>query len=110
MTNIRQLRRIVRKQLGLGKSTRVIAKEYLNNISHADVKRILEKYPGKKVAEQLGIPVVCHICHRRIPDPLKKKHTHPPLSEHVSWFRKLPKEKRDEMLAQLYRTYKEFSD
>lgn len=57
-----QVRRYIRNALSERRTASAIAVEL--GISKPQVKRLLNTYPGPKVAKQLGIPIVCPLCHR----------------------------------------------
>jgi len=61
-STIGQVRRYIKNALVEGRTASAIAVEL--GISKPQVKRVLSHYPGKKVANQLGIPEVCPLCHR----------------------------------------------
>ena len=58
---------------------------------------------GMNVRKRLGLKPYCTTCRRVVRE--KKEHDiylHQPLPEHVRWFRKLPKQLRDEMILDLW--------
>lgn len=64
MVTIADIRKLIRQRRRSHVRDSAIAKEL--GVDQAEIKRILIKYPGEKVASRLGIPVRCHACHRTI--------------------------------------------
>lgn len=66
MTNMTRITNTIKKARQKGKSFYAIAREM--GIDQAEINRLMKgKYPGEKVAQRLGLPVVCHTCKRRVP-------------------------------------------
>ena len=76
-----------------------IAKEL--GVSTPEIGRLMKhKYPGEKVARQLGLDVICHTCHRKEKKPRAKNQVS--LSDYQRWWRGLPKADRDRMIQNLF--------
>lgn len=89
------VRLLIEKRLKSGISFNRIGVEL--SLSAAEVIRIHSgKYPGEKVAARLGIPIVCHACHRRIPVSKIKILTE--VEEWLLWWRRLPSHERGEII------------
>jgi len=99
MNRFQQLCLLIQKRRSERVSTILIAKEL--GVTKPVIGR-LEKgiYPGEKVARQLGLPVICHTCHRKERKPRTKNPV--PLLPYQKWWRGLPKADRDRMIQNLF--------
>lgn len=61
-TTMGQVRRYIMRRLRKGVSVSLISTEI--GVTKPQVKRLLVKYPGLRVARQLGVPEVCPMCGR----------------------------------------------
>lgn len=100
MTSYTTLAKSIHKARLRGKSKYALGKKY--GVAAAEITRIEQgHYPGEKVAARLGIPVVCHACHRRIP---KKRNPTTPaeVPAHMEWWKRLTAKERDGYIKDIY--------
>jgi len=99
MTTPRELRLLIQKRRSERISDSRIAKEL--GVSTPEIGRLMKrKYPGEKVAQKLGLPIICHTCHRKVSKLGEKTTT--PLSDCQRWWRGLSRADRDRMIQNLF--------
>lgn len=99
MTSPRDLRLLIKNRRSEGVSDYAIAKEL--KVSKPTIGRLMKRiYPGEKVARQLSLPVICHICHRKEKKPRTKNPA--PSSPCQQWWRGLPKAEQNRLIQSLF--------
>jgi hypothetical protein len=103
MRTLGQIRTLVRKRRSEGKSDNSVAREL--GISGPEIKRLMmpNHYPGEKIAKELDIPVLCHVCKRRIATP-RIRPSFTTMSVHQKWWHGLPPKQKDDYIEELYNT------